>query len=184
VYAVAFSADGTRLAAADGKAARVWDLRAGEGLMALEASAAGSYVDVAFSPDGERLVTGGNTARIWSATTGELLRTLREQVHSVAFSADGERLATVSSAGVVRVWDAETGVPVLTLAEPIAAGREITDIAFSPDGSQVATVTADLIVRVLPYGLEALLAAASERPHRRLSEEECQRFLHVTQCPQ
>ena len=51
---------------------------------------------VAFSPDGERVLTGSsdNTARLWDAASGEPIHALRGHegyVRSVAFSPDGER---------------------------------------------------------------------------------------------
>ena len=53
---------------------------------------------VAFSPDGQRIVTGGkdNTAKLWDATTGEELLTFKghcDWIFSVAFSPDGKTIA-------------------------------------------------------------------------------------------
>src|SRR5262245_7446317 len=54
---------------------------------------------VAFSPDGQRIVTGGedNTAKVWEAASGKELLTLRGHsnfISSVAFSPDGQRIVT------------------------------------------------------------------------------------------
>src|SRR5262249_392034 len=64
----------------------------------------------AFSPDGARLVSGGEDrmVRVWDSATGKLLATCRghtSKVLSVAFSPDGSRLVTGSSDGTVRQWD-------------------------------------------------------------------------------
>ena len=65
---------------------------------------------VAFSPKGDRIVSGGmdNTLRVWDAAAGKAVRELKEHagwVISSAFSADGRQLATGSCDKTIRVWD-------------------------------------------------------------------------------
>jgi len=67
---------------------------------------------VAFSPDGQRIVTASmdKTARVWDAETGQELRKFEghtKTVTCVAFSPDGKRIATASVDKTARVWDAE-----------------------------------------------------------------------------
>lgn len=62
-----------------------------------------------FSSDGRRIVTGSadHHARVWNATTGELLADLEghdREVVSAAFNPDGSRVVTASLDGTVRVW--------------------------------------------------------------------------------
>src|ERR1700685_1131354 len=62
----------------------------------------GAVNSVAFSPDGARLSTASEdkTARVWNATTGDLLYTLSghtDAVFAAPFSPDGTKLATVSA---------------------------------------------------------------------------------------
>jgi WD40 repeat protein len=55
----------------------------------------GSVKSVAFSPDGEQVVSGSReTVRLWDATTGVSLQTLEghsNDVYSVVFSPDGKQ---------------------------------------------------------------------------------------------
>jgi WD40 repeat protein len=102
---------------------------------------AGPTWRVAWSRDGRRLATASwdRTVRVWSADTGELIRTIPAGVggHAVAFSPDGARVAIGTIDGKVQVWDAATGdtpvreferdTPYLTYA-----------VAWSPDGRWVA----------------------------------------------
>ncbi|KIJ49040.1 hypothetical protein M422DRAFT_205279 [Sphaerobolus stellatus SS14] len=70
---------------------------------------------VAFSPDGQRVVSGSHdkTIRIWNAHTGELVSGPFEghtdQVTSVAFSPDGQRVVSGSGDETIRIWNAHTG---------------------------------------------------------------------------
>src|SRR5204862_6141215 len=76
---------------------------------------AGPSLNVAFSPDGRWLATGGeeNTVKIWDVQTGGELRTLRGHtgdVYTVAFSPeDGRWVASAGEDSAVKVWDSHTG---------------------------------------------------------------------------
>lgn len=73
----------------------------------------------------------------------------------------GDRLATAGGNGVVKVWDAVTSDELLSL---------------SGHG------TCDGTARVYFLLLEDLKALAQYRVTRSLTDEECQRYLHVTEC--
>ena len=107
------------------KTARLWDAASGEQIHALRehkgSTPCGGTKDprpagvrsVAFSPDGERVLTGSsdNTARLWDAASGVPIHALRgheDSVYSVAFSPDGERLVTGSYDNTARLWRALT----------------------------------------------------------------------------
>ena len=65
----------------------------------------------AFSPDGERVVSGSwdGTIWIWDTETGGIISTFQghtRPVTSVAFSVDGRQIISVSSDYVIRLWDA------------------------------------------------------------------------------
>ena len=66
---------------------------------------------LAWSPDGSRIVTGGDDriARVWDAETGEEVLSIRghtASIRTLAWSPDGQWIATGQVGGVIRVWNA------------------------------------------------------------------------------
>jgi hypothetical protein len=56
------------------------------------------------------------------------------------------------------------------------------DLAFSPDGKHLATTDMGT-VRIYVLPIEELVALARLRLTRTWTPEECQRYLHLDQCP-
>jgi WD40 repeat protein/serine/threonine protein kinase len=98
----------------------------------------GRVTAVAWSPDGTRLASASETAKVWDAKTGQQALSLDcgGAVSSVAFSPDGSRLA-YGNVFTVKVWDIKTGQVSLTL-HPGEAGL-INGVGWSPDGKRLAT---------------------------------------------
>jgi hypothetical protein len=162
VLDVAFSPDGNRLATAtsyqrmsvmshtrDKGAVRIWNTADGQQLQEI-----GQYVaatTVAFSPDGNRLATGGedNSARIWDVTTGQQIQELRHDgaVTTVAFGPDGNRPATGGEDNSARIWNVATGKQIQELPHNGA----VTTVAFSPDGNRLATGSEDNSARIWDF---------------------------------
>jgi WD40 repeat protein/serine/threonine protein kinase len=116
---------------------------------------------LAFSPDGQRLVTGtayrtgmkfpneakhqpleeDNTAKVWNSATGELLSPLKGHtagILSVDYSPDGEHIVTGSADGTAIVWEASSGQRRFRLN---TKQEEVTGVAFSPNNKWIVTWT-------------------------------------------
>jgi WD40 repeat protein len=165
VFAMAWSPDGTQVVATEAESASVWDVRTERSLLTLTGHEA-VVNGVAWSPDGERIVTASNdgTARIWDGRTGRVSVVLRGHtglVYSAAFSPDGERVVTAADDGSVREWVAATGPPNLevglgdetvALGEPLQVLRGhaglVRTAAYAPDGGSIVSAGEDGTVRV------------------------------------
>ena len=137
IYSITFSPDGDLLASKsrDGSL-KIWDVNTKQLMRTINTSQRG---EIAFSPDGNLLATGGGTDKVvnlWDPDTGELLRTLEEpldKVSSVAFSPSGDILASASADGWVHLWNPHTGQLLNTLQS-----IEEVSIAFRDDGSIIS----------------------------------------------
>lgn len=100
---------------------------------------------LAWSPDGQRLVTGtqDQLLRIWDATTLHDDLTLRGHTHyidNVAWSPNGRYLVSASVGRVIRLWDVAAGSEVRTFAGHSATVRSV---AWSPDGLEFISGSED-----------------------------------------
>ena len=134
---LAFSPDGTKLAATDGPI-KLWDVSTQTKIATFEGQAGGT---VAFSPDGTKLASGSvdKTVKLWEVSTGKNISTLTghtELPRSVAFSPDGTKLASGSVDKTVKLWDISTGKNMSTLT---GHTDMVESIAFSPDGTKLVS---------------------------------------------
>jgi WD40 repeat protein/tRNA A-37 threonylcarbamoyl transferase component Bud32 len=104
---------------------------------------------IALNADGTRIASAGRdrTVRIWDASTGANLMTLRgheQDVLTVSFSPDGKRIVSAGKDQTIRVWDVDSGKDLMTLR-----GHEgYVGAVFSPDGELIVSGSQDQTIKV------------------------------------
>ncbi len=101
----------------------------------------GTVLNIAFSPDGQRLATTPDryAIQMWRTDTNILLYTkytsFTGAVNAIVFSPNGQNLATGHYDGEIRIWAAANG----ELLQVIDTGTVIESLAYSPDGTVLAS---------------------------------------------
>ena len=175
VMDVAFSPDGKVLASAcEAHYIRLWDVNTGQLIKSLTGpkrippeqiripyGLVRKVRSVAFSPDGNMLVSGGSLTRgavdLWDVNRGQQIRllTINAQLEQkmtsgsghnrwsilggedVAFSPDGNTIACTGTNNI-HLWDADSGQYHRMIFNGQYPSRPINALAFSPDGKTIA----------------------------------------------
>lgn len=119
---------------------------------------------LAFSPDGERLASGGfRTIKLWRKPKNVKkldLAALEGPPRSIAVSADGKLAAVGEETGKVKVYDLATGQIAKTLSGHTGP---VTGVAFTADGTKVVTGSQDKTFRVFNMA-DGMQIASVETP--------------------
>lgn len=120
------------------------------------------FSSLAYSPNGNDLVTSTMTLQLWDTRTASLRGGLDEVHHQalcLVYSPDGSILAAGTQQGGIELYNAQTGVLNLTLS---SSGSPVTGLAGSPDGRWLASGDQAGVVQLwsLPDGAPLLTIAA------------------------
>jgi WD40 repeat protein len=120
---------------------------------------------------------------IWDAETWQEIQVFLAHTGGSwgsALSADGSRYVTAGFEGSAKVWEIPSGGPVATL---YGHTGNVTDVEISPDGKIAYTSCWDGMLRGFLVDVDELISLAESRITRGFTEEECQTYLHLDQCP-
>jgi WD40 repeat protein len=153
VAGVAFSPDSKQVVGcSDDGTAQVFDLASRRCLRTFPHS--GPVASVAFLPNGDEIVTGGQddpVLRVWSISRDELRRTARTQgslLFGLAVSRDG-LVAASGRGGMVQLVDLSSSPPGRRSIRLAPYPGVVHAVAFSPDGRFLATGNPDGTIALL-----------------------------------
>jgi serine/threonine protein kinase/WD40 repeat protein len=114
----------------------VWRVETGEGVARIDVS--GDQVTrLAFNPDGQLLVTGGSTTRVWQVAKNHQVAqwSMEGTVTAVAFSPDSQWIAIASDAGQLELHSTTSGRKL----RERTVGR-VSDLTIAADGATVHVI--------------------------------------------
>ncbi len=148
----------TKTLFSSGNDLRSWDMNTGQSLYTYEAidnqKDSSFLMTTTLNKDGTLIVAGNLTGvvMIRKTSTGELVKKISahdKPILSVRFNPDEKLLATASSDGTVRLWNAKTYDLIQTFQHQTA----VLKFDFSPDGSKIVSATNKDIVMLTDNNL-------------------------------
>ena len=154
IQALAFSADGSRVAVGDyNSRVVIWDVHTHRPIRAYPKFFTNAVRAIAFSPDGKYIAASSvDGSVVMDSVDTDIPRRLpaipgkKGDVWSVAFSRDSALLASADTEGRIILWDVATRNLLPSPPEPI--GKQLRSVAFSASGTFLATGDPDGFVTV------------------------------------
>lgn len=180
-----WSPDGVRFATGYSRGpVQVWDTNTGKQLLDLPGHT-NQINAIVFSQDANKLATVSQDgiAIVRDAQTGKELYRLvghTSSVRNLDFSPDGKYIVTASADGTAKVWDAYNGRELLTLYH---SPNNVSGAMFTADGRRILTTSEDGTIREYTLEIQELVDLAKARLIRTWRTDECQKYLHVDECP-
>jgi WD40 repeat protein/tRNA A-37 threonylcarbamoyl transferase component Bud32 len=156
VSSLAYSPDGSKLAAGYELEVCIWDLRNPDSppIVIRQPSPSRDISAMAFSSDNRLLAVGMGDVFVWDLLNSQAAPLLLRGIpnwgfSSLAFSRDGELLAAGNMNRTTLVWDLRSP------STPVFLPGQVASVAFSPDGLHLATGDSDGSVRLWPLSMAA-----------------------------
>lgn len=188
VSSAAFSHDRSMIVTASrDNTIRVWTTDTGESLVEWKIGT-GFVNSASFNSNGRYVLAacGDQTARVWDLRSRLPVAVLRGHdgwVNYAEFGRVETLVVTASGDKTARIWDLSSGQILLQFT---GHRNSVTGAFFSPDGRRVATASTDGTAQVFTCEVcgaswQELLRLAEGRTRRRLTPEERERFLRLSE---
>ena len=169
VQSIAFSPDGTRVAAGGYRTVKIWERSANHKVGDLPATA-DVPVSAVGSADGKLVAIGLNngSAQIIEVATQKVVATVGGHggpVNAVAFSADGTKVLTGSADKTAKLFNVADGAELRVITTP----APVNAVAFAVEGSLVVTANEDNKLRTWAVAAPEVPEGEAEAPVKELN---------------